>query len=125
MLNKFVDKLQTDRLKTFAINLLTYIQKTWILGFRMANWNLFDVNLEAIPATNNGNESANARLNNLFLTHPQVYEFAYQLAGEFFTQETKVDGILMGEVRPKGSIYDKLKNEREAAKTILVSRLAR
>ena len=68
VLEKRVDGLkESPEEQKFSSNLLEYIQRTWIEGsFSVQDWNLFEVDCQVIPTTNNGNEAGNSRLNQIF-----------------------------------------------------------
>ena len=121
------DLVDNNRLYNFSGSLLEYINNTWINGvFCSQDWNLFDIDCQTVPTTNNGNEGENNRLSTIFSIHPQFYKFVLMVVEELQKTAEKVSDILDGVRRPKeGGTYNRLKNEREAAKKLLLDRCDR
>ena len=50
-------QLKTEELRVFSLGLVEYADKQWRQGvFATQDWNLFNINVMMVPATNNGNE---------------------------------------------------------------------
>ena len=50
-------QLKTEELRVFSLGLVEYANKQWRQGvFATQDWNLFNINVMMVPATNNGNE---------------------------------------------------------------------
>jgi hypothetical protein len=127
ILNDFATKLDVDSDKSiadFAKSLLAYITNTWFTTYGLQDWNIFDVDCQLVPITNNANEAQNARLNTNYPVHPQLYVFLMHVMLEFNISEEKVEEITNGELRPGGNeLYKALKVIREAAKDSLIEDL--
>ena len=127
ILNDFVTKLDTESEQSvakFAKSLLDYITNTWFVRYSHQDWNIFDVDCQLVPITNNANETQNGRLNSNWPVHPQLYVFLMHSMLEFDISEGKVQDIANGEVRPGGKeMYKALKEVREAAKDGLIEDL--
>ena len=78
----------------------------------------------SVPTTNNGQEGYNSRLNTLFASSPQIYRFCMQVMEELDFCEQQLEDILTGKKQAHNSskVYAELKNEREKAKKLLISR---
>ena len=85
--------------------------------FSIQDWNLFDINCLLVPATNNGNESANGRFSKDFGAHPPFWTFCMILAEELERVTVDIPSILYASLKPKESpLYDSLKYDREVVK---------
>ena len=79
--------------------MINYIRDTWITGiyYCVQDWNLFDINCQNVPCTNNGNEGENSKLDILFDTHAQFYKFTLLFTvKELKKSKEKVIDILEG-----------------------------
>ena len=66
-LNKKAEGIKNVKLRDFSISLVNYAEEQWRRGpFTVQDWNLFNINVLMVPATNNGNEGTNGRFNNDF-----------------------------------------------------------
>ena len=74
--------LKSEKVQEFALNLIEYAQTQWRGQFAIQDWNLHDINCLLVPATNNGNESANGRFSGDFGTHPPFWNFCFTLKDE-------------------------------------------
>ena len=85
--------------------------------FSIQDWNLFFINCLLVPATNNGNESANGRFSKDFGAHPPFCTFSMILAEELERVTVDIPSILYASLKPKESpLYDSLKYDREVVK---------
>ena len=81
------------------------------------DWNLHDINCLLVPATNNGNESANGRFSGDFGPHPPCWNLRITMKDELERVSRDIPSILYGSLKPKPSPlydYDSLKYDREA-----------
>ena len=77
----------------------------------------YDINCLLVPATNNGNESANGRFSGDFGTHPPFWNFCFTLKDELERVSRDIPSILYGSLKPKPTpMYDSLKYDREVVK---------
>ena len=62
LLTKKASEVVDKKLREFAISLVKYAEDQWRNGdFSKQDWNLFDINVLMVPATNNGNEGTNRK----------------------------------------------------------------
>ena len=86
-----------EKVLEFSSDMIEYIKNTWINGiFCVQDWNLFEINCQTVPCTNNGNEGENSKLAVLFDTHPQFYKFTLLTIKELDKSQKKVIDILEG-----------------------------
>ena len=112
------DDLETDRLKDFSNEMITYLNDQWRNGtMAEQDWNLYDINLMMVPSTNNGNEGQNSRFKDNFGIHPKIWEFFLTLDDELQSVSVDIPAKLFGSLVPKpDNRYRLLKEEREIAK---------
>ena len=124
VLQRRISNFDTERTKSFAQKMIQYIKDTWINGpYCIQDWNIFNIDCQVIPATNNGNEGTNSKLNKTFETHPQFYKFVLLVIEELDNSEEKVINILDGVTKPRETERTKeLKEDREAQKKLLIER---
>ena len=49
------EKIKDDELHDFCVDMIQYLKDTWRHGvYSFQDWNLSDINLMLVPATNNG-----------------------------------------------------------------------
>jgi hypothetical protein len=126
ILTGYVAKLKTDDPATgsWAENLIKYIKETWFTRYNVQDWNVFDVNCQLLPITNNPNEGEKSTLNSNWPVHPQIFVFLMHAFTEFDVFGDKLVDIREGKVRHGGKdMFKLLKIECEAAKDSLIEDL--
>ena len=89
--NKFEENA---RIHKFCISLIQYVKDVWINGqYCKQDWNIFNIDCQKVPVTNNGNEGTNNRLSTLFGVHPQLYKFVLMVVKELQESSNKVDAV--------------------------------
>ena len=112
------ENLKDEELREFAYVLINYAQVQWRERFCIQDWNLFDINVLMVSATNNGNESANGRFANDFGVHPSFWNFLFTMSEELERVERDIPSILYNSLTPKQCpLYDSLKTDREVVKS--------
>ena len=110
----------------FSTRLLKYIQKTWLETYGIQDWNLFDIDAQDIPLTNNGNEGTNHRMNSILTHHAQFYLFSIQIFEELEKAEIRKDNIRDSRTKTKTTETNRnLQTNREEAKKILLKTMNR
>jgi hypothetical protein len=110
------ENLKDEELREFAYVLINYAQVQW-RECCIQDWNLFDINVLMVPATNNGNKSANGRFANDFGVHPSFWNFLLTMSDELERVERDIPSILYNSLTPKQCpLYDSLKIDREVVK---------
>ena len=108
-------------IQLFCERLLKYIQKTWLETYGLQDWNLFYIDAQDIPLTNNGNEGTNSRLNSTLTHHAQVYIFGIEVFEELDKAEIRRHHIREFKTKPSTSgQYKKIQIDREGAKKVLM-----
>ena len=113
---------------SYSLKLIQYVHDTWINGrYSVQDWNLFDINTQLVPCTNNSHENYNGKLNVSFAIHPGIYRFSLQVIEQLQFTDNKIETILMGKERgpPQNKLYRELNVEREKAKELLLERTTR
>ena len=80
--SKRANDLKNEKVKEFCLDLIEYAKVQWRERFIVQDWNLYDLNCLLVPATNNGNESANGRFSMDFGAKPQFWNFCLTMAEE-------------------------------------------
>ena len=94
LLQEYVSSLEGPML-AFGKRLLRYIDIQWVGNInQIQNWNLFEIDCNIIPTTNNGQESGNKRLNVQFPVHPSVYIFLIAVV-----RHLDILGMKMGDIK--------------------------
>ena len=109
----------------FGKRLLKYIEIQWLGNFaRLQNWNLFNIDCNLIPLTNNGQEAGNSRLNINFPVHPSIYMFLLVVVNHLNILALKLSDIRYGRIKHNAkTIYRELQEEREQAKAVLIEKV--
>ena len=118
LLNKKASEVVNEKLKEFSLSLVEYAENQWRNGiFSKQDWNLFDINVLMVPATNNGNEGTNSKLSVDFGVHPSFWKFLRLAAAVFLKAEADIQQLLFAAITPNSSpLYNNLKFRREQLK---------
>ena len=118
LLTKKASEVVKEKLREFAISLVKYAEDQWRNGdFSKQDWNLFDINVLMVPATNNGNEGTNGKLSMEFGVHPNFWKFLRLVAAVFSRAEADIRQLLFAAITPNSSpLYNNLKFKREQLK---------
>ena len=118
LLRQKASELKDEKLREFSISLVEYADNQWRNGtFSKQDWNLFDINVMMVPATNNGNEGTNGRMNIDFGVHPNFWRFLRCAAAVFLRADTDIRQLLFAAITPSSSPqYNNLKFKREQIK---------
>ena len=122
---KRTESLDDDELEKFCKDMIKYLNDTWRHGeFAIQDWNLSDLNLMIVPATNNGQEGSNRRFGEDFGTHPNFWSFILTMNDEFERVEGDIKSILFGMLTPAPNPdYAELKEQREITKANFEAKL--
>ena len=98
--------------------MIEYLTRTWRQGvYSLQDWNLSDINLMIVPATNNGQEGSNRRFGEDFGIHPSLWSFVLNMNEELENSDEDIRSILFGIMnQPPNKMYTFLKEEREIMK---------
>ena len=124
LLQEYVSSLEGPML-AFGKRLLRYIDIQWVDNInQIQNWNLFEIDCNIIPTTNNGQESGNKRLNVQFPVHPSVYIFLIAVVRHLDILGMKMGDIKGGRIKNQAKkIYREIQEERERAKAVLIEKV--
>ena len=116
--NTRTEALEEEDLKLFCKEIIEYLNNTWRHGaFAVQDWNLSDINLMIVPATNNGQEGSNRRFKEDFGVHPSFWSFVLTMNDELERVEADIKSILFGILVPEtNEMYQFLKEQREISK---------
>ena len=112
------EEIKDREIKEFCYELIEYLADTWRNGsYALQDWNISDINLMVVPATNNGQEGSNRRFGEDFGTHPSLWSFMLTMNEELETSDNDIRSILFGtKVPANNEMYTFLKEERERVK---------
>ena len=112
-------EMEDEDLNLFCQNMIKYLNDTWRNGiYCLQDWNLSDINLMTVPATNNGQEGSNRRFGEDFGVHPSLWSFVLTMNEELENSDNTIKGILFGTLTPpENETYTYLRGEREIAKS--------
>ena len=115
---KRTESLEDEELEKFCKDMIEYLNNTWRHGpYAIQDWNLSDLNLMIVPATNNGQEGSNRRFGEDFGVHPNFWSFILTMNDELERVEGDIKSILFGIRGPETNAdYAELKEQREITK---------
>ena len=118
LLTKKASEVVNEKLREFSVSLVEYAENQWRNGiFSKQDWNLFDINVMMVPATNNGNEGTNGKFSMDFGVHPNFWKFLRLAAAVFLKSEADIQQLLFAAITPNSSpLYNNLKFRREQLK---------
>ena len=110
--------MKDDETSQFCYEMIEYLADTWRNGvYALQDWNLSDINLMVVPATNNGQEGSNSRFAGDFGIHPSLWSFILTMNDELESSDNDIKSILFGMKTPtEKEMYKYLKEEREIVK---------
>lgn len=104
LLIKKAEGIKSIKLKDFALGLVSYADGQWRKGpFTVQDWNLFNINVLMVPATNNGNEGTNGRFNTDFGVHPNFWNFLWSVKEVLGKTDTDIKQLLYASITPSTS----------------------
>ena len=112
------EAMKDDELNQFCHEMIEYLTRTWRQGvYSLQDWNLSDINLMIVPATNNGQDGSNRRFGEDFGIHPSLWSFTLTMNEELENSNEDIRSILFGTMNPPpNEMYTFLKEEREIMK---------
>ena len=118
LLSLKASEIKDEKLREFSMALVEYADNQWRNGsFSKQDWNLFDINVLMVPATNNGNEGTNGKVNIDFGVHPNFWKWMRCLAAVFQKSDADIRQLLFAAITPSTSaLYNNLKYRREQLK---------